>query len=69
MVGILIEYNRRTGARKVREFNGETGHIDAMRERFKLEAKEENPDIEIVAIGADSLESVKQSHSRYFLSK
>lgn len=69
MVGILIEYNRRTGARKVQEFNGESGHLDAMRERFKLEATEQNPDVEIVAIGADSLESVKRSHSRYFMSK
>jgi hypothetical protein len=69
LVGILIEYNRRTGEKKVQEFTGESGHLEAMRERFKLEANEQNPDVEIVAIGADSLESVKRSHSRYFLAK
>ncbi len=40
---------------------------DALRARFKQERKyRTNPDIEVVVLGADSMESLRRTHSRYF---
>jgi hypothetical protein len=63
MPGYVIEYNRRTRARRVQEF---IDHRDAMRERLRLEASRTDPDIEIAALISDSLKTLEQTHSRYF---
>ena len=39
----------------------------ALAERFRLE-RDAHPDIEIVVLGADSLEALKVTHGRYFYS-
>ncbi len=66
MTAFLITYHRRTGAVNVTEYQGSDGRRQAMRERFRLEAERVDPDIEIVSLNSDSLETVKQTHSRYF---
>lgn len=40
----------------------------ALAERFRLEHEHrDDPDLEIVAIGSESLETLKVNHARYFL--
>jgi hypothetical protein len=63
MPGYVIEFNRRTRVRRVREF---ADHREAMRERLRLEAGRTNSEIEIAALISDSLETLEQTHSRYF---
>jgi hypothetical protein len=64
--GFLIEFNRRTSARRVREFDGEFGPQEALRARIQREVDRDDPDLEIVSINADSLDTVRRTHSRYF---
>lgn len=63
MNGFVIEFNRRTRARRVFEFG-------SIREAvaFRLERERERPseDIEVVALSSKSLESLSRTHSRYF---
>jgi hypothetical protein len=40
-----------------------------MHERLRLEAVRADPDIEIAALISDSLETLEQTHSRYFTGK
>ncbi|MGV0081490.1 hypothetical protein ACRUZW_16275 [Mycobacterium colombiense] len=63
MPGYVIEYNRRTHARCVTEFP--TGS-EAMEHRLKLEAERTDKDIEIVALVSKSVDTLKQTHQRYF---
>jgi hypothetical protein len=66
MAGYVIEYNRRTGEWQVHEFLGADGPRRALRERLRLEESRVDPDIELASINADSLETVRKTHSRYF---
>lgn len=63
MPGYVIEFNRRTRVRRVQEF---ADHREAMRERLRLEGARQDPDVEIAALISDSLETLEQTHSRYF---
>ena len=64
----LIVYDRSLGKRlELRQFG--TKRAVALVERFSLEESyRDNPDIEIVVLGADSLEALKKTHGRYFKS-
>lgn len=62
--GYLIEYNRRTHANRVTEF---ASLREAMRRRLELEAERGDPDVEIAAVSSRSLETLQQTHSRYFV--
>jgi len=66
MPGFVIEFNRRTRERRVRQF---VDHADAMRCRLQLEAERDNEDIEIAALISKSLETLQRTHSRYFTGK
>lgn len=66
MPGFLIEFNRRTRERRVREF---VDHGEAMQLRLQLEATREDADIEIAALISPSLETLQRTHSRYFTGK
>lgn len=66
MPGFLIEFNRRTRERRVREF---ADHGEAMQLRLQLEATREDSDIEIAALISSSLETLQRTHSRYFTGK
>ncbi len=63
MLGFVIEYDRRTNARRVTEFP--TGG-EAMEYRLKLEAERTDHNIEIAALVSKSLETLERTHSRYF---
>lgn len=63
MRGFVIEFNRRTGDRRVTEFA--TPH-KAMEYRLQLEAERLDENIEIAALISPSLETLQHTHSRYF---
>ena len=63
MPGYVIEFNRRTRERRVREF---ADHREAMRYRLELEARRDDLDVEIAALISDSLGTLQRTHSRYF---
>ncbi|MCG7607485.1 hypothetical protein BA059_10970 [Mycolicibacterium sp. (ex Dasyatis americana)] len=66
MPGFVVEFNRRTRERRVREFD-DPG--DAMRMRLQLESERVDGDIEIAALTSKSLETLQRTHSRYFTGK
>lgn len=66
MAGFLVMYNRRTGAMQLETFPGDRGHRAALQKRFELEEQRVDPDIEIVSLNADSIETLRSTHSRYF---
>ncbi len=59
----LVEFNRRTGQRRVRAFSSAR---EATLCRLQLERERVNTDIEICALSTDSLEALQTTHSRYF---
>jgi hypothetical protein len=66
VTGFVIEYNRRSGTRRVVSFGGTNGPREALRERLRLDGTRSDPDIEIVSFSANSLEELEATHSRYF---
>lgn len=66
MPGFLIEFNRRTRERRVRQFD-DPG--EAMRLRLQLEAERVDDDVEIAALTSKSLDTLQRTHSRYFTGK
>lgn len=65
----LFTYDRRSG-RVVdqREYRAED-HAQAVQERFARElARQGEPDIEIILLGAESLDDLKRTHVRFFKS-
>jgi hypothetical protein len=66
MSGFVIEYHRKTRESHVTSFLGESGYREAFNQRLRLEAENQDPDVEIVSLVSDSLESARATHSRYF---
>jgi len=66
MSGFLIEYNRRTLEWHAKEFDGPSGHRDALEARIRREHERTDLNIEIVSLNSDSFETIKKTHSRYF---
>jgi hypothetical protein len=61
----LVLYNRRSGE-IIRRRQFQTADT-ALAARFEAEREfREEPDVEIVVLGADSWDALKQTHSRYF---
>lgn len=60
----LIIYNRREG--RLLSCDPFEDSRAALAERFRLEC-DAHPDVEIVVLGADSLETLKVTHGRYFM--
>ena len=69
MPGFVIEYNRRSRDYRVTTFEGEQGHRDAFDLRLRLEADRQDSNVEIVSLTSDSLDTVKKTHSRYFVGR
>jgi hypothetical protein len=62
----LLVFNRRRGelVREIQEFADQRV---AMTERLRLEIEnKQNPDLEIVVLGAESRAAMENTHSRYF---
>ena len=66
MTDFIIIYKRRSGESFIKQFSDST---QALKERLRSEAAIDDPDIEIAHISAPSLESLKKSHSRYFMGR
>lgn len=66
MASFVILYNRRTGERSVDEFSGPQGHREALKRRLELEQSNQDPDVEVVSLMSDSIETISRTHSRYF---
>ncbi len=65
----LVVYDRSSGASTVRRTFSSQDRPHAMQLRFELEDEFRNdPNIEIVVLGADSQDSLMRTHSRYFKS-
>lgn len=70
MAGVIIRYNRRTGDRVVKVYEGKHGYLDAFKDKaYRRDMTSADDDWEVALIGADSLETVKRTHSRYFSGK
>lgn len=65
MPGFVVEYNRRTYERRITEF---ATSREAMEHRLKLEKERTDKNVEIAALTSKSLDTIKQTHSRYFRS-
>ena len=63
MPGYVIEFNRGTRDRRVREF---TSAREAMKCRLELEEVRTDQDVEIAALFSKSLDALERTHSRYF---
>lgn len=63
MKHFLMVFNRKTGQLRKKEY---VDVRDAILQRLEEEQANDNPDVEIVVIGAPSLEDLKVTHSRYF---
>ncbi len=67
MSAFVVEYHLVSGDYRVTEFTGEDGRRAAMDRRISLEQAHPGDDgWEIVSLNADSLETIKETHSRYF---
>lgn len=64
MVHVVLVYQREEGRLLLQESydDGET----AMRRRFVLERLPEYADMEVVVLSADSIETLHETHGRYF---
>ena len=63
MQEFLIVFNRHSGESTVTPFSSSS---DAMQARYAKELETDDPNVEIVVVGARSLSELKQTHSRYF---
>lgn len=63
----LLVYERSSGRLLELRTYAEDERERAQQERFALELKErERPDIEVIVLGAESLEALRKTHGRYF---
>ncbi|MHB8873934.1 MAG: hypothetical protein ACYC8T_09645 [Myxococcaceae bacterium] len=63
----LLVYNRRAGHVQKLSVYPESDRERAITDRFALEQKErEHPEMEVVLLGAASLEDLERTHARYF---
>lgn len=66
MKTFVIKYRRPSGDVEYTEFDT---FSEAMELRHFLEQENSDPDVEIVSLSADSLDTIKRTHRRYFLNE
>lgn len=67
MVGLIVRYNRLSGDRVLKLYEGPNGYIEASRDKAYIrDMKRIGGDWEVALIGSDSLDTIKRTHSRYF---
>jgi hypothetical protein len=67
MTSFLMQYDRRTGELEVTEFAGDHAREEALAARVDAEVARTNADLEVVVLTADSLDEIKRTHGRYFM--
>jgi hypothetical protein len=65
MTYFLLVYNRSKGELVDKPLSYKT-HAEALRARFRREAHTSDSDIEVVVVGAENVDALRQTHSRYF---
>lgn len=63
MSAFLIKYHRSSGKVEVNQYDS---LVEATRQRLMEDRLNQDPDLEIVAVGSRDEESLRSSHSRYF---
>ena len=64
----LLTFDRLSGHLDIRSFEGaDSGHV-ALKARFEAEKESTDPNVEIVVIQAASVDNIRRTHSRYFMS-
>lgn len=69
MTAFVIVYDRRRLHAEITEFDGPDAVSQASRARSHLESANEDRNVEVVSLFADSLDDLRQTHSRYFLNE
>jgi hypothetical protein len=64
MIHVVLVYQREEGRLLLQEPHADSD--EAMRRRFALEQVPEYADMEIVVLSADSIETLHETHGRYF---
>ena len=64
MADFIITYKRRSGESVIEQFSDQAL---ALKERLRREAAIDDPDVEIAHISSPSFDSLRKSHSRYFM--
>jgi hypothetical protein len=64
VIHLVLVYRRETGELLVQESFADGD--DAMRRRFELERVPDYADTEVVVLSADSEETLRETHGRYF---
>ncbi|WP_454301298.1 hypothetical protein [Salana multivorans] len=64
MASFVITYHRLSGHVGVETF---TDSSDAVDRQFELRDACTDPDVEIVTLTSESIETIRQTHSRYFM--
>lgn len=62
-MNFLIQYHRKTGSLRLQEYSEIR---EAMERRLELEQRNDDPEMEIVVVSADTLNELKSNHARYF---
>lgn len=66
MKSFLIVYDHKRRTLEVREYD-ESQRLDALEDRFTRELEERGrPEVEVVLIGSESLDTLKATHGHYF---
>lgn len=63
MASYLIQYHRRSGKLDILEYDSLS---EATMTRLELDAVNDDPDLEVVAVACESEDHLRLSHSRYF---
>jgi hypothetical protein len=66
MAHFLIEFDRVSGASRIRDFSGEDSGRRAMEARFQAEDARASVNVEVVVLQAESEDDLRRTHSRYF---
>lgn len=69
MTAFVVVYDRKRLSAKITTFLGEGAIEQASKTRSSLESANQDRNVEIVTLFADSLDDLRQTHSRYFINQ
>jgi hypothetical protein len=69
VTAFLVVYDRRRLSAEITPFSGDDAVAHASKARSFLEASNQDRNVEIVTLFADSLDDLRQTHSRYFINQ
>lgn len=69
MTAYVVVYDRKRLSAEITEFLGVDAIAHASRSRSMLEASNADRNVEVVTLFADSLDDLRETHSRYFINQ